>query len=81
MVILPYLDWQNLIASIFYHKSKIPCINRKVLIFYDSFLLPCIQLYKNLFSDIYFVKSLFNNNINNKINPDLIFEFRIERFL
>lgn len=75
------IDWEIVKNSIFYHKSKILCINKKVLFFYDSFLLPCIQLYKNLFNEIYFIKKPFNFADFNKINPDLVFEFRIERFL
>jgi len=34
-----------------------------------------------MFSEVYMIKSAFNNKIIEKINPDYIFEFRVERFL
>uniref|UniRef100_A0A6C0LYW2 AlgX/AlgJ SGNH hydrolase-like domain-containing protein n=1 Tax=viral metagenome TaxID=1070528 RepID=A0A6C0LYW2_9ZZZZ len=76
-----FMGWDTVSNSIFYHKSKTPSVNKKVLVFYDSFLLHCIQLYKNLFNEIYFIKSTFNFNYLKIIEPDLVFEFRIERFL
>jgi len=52
----------------------------RILIFYDSFLLQSLALYFDLF-DIYFVKDVYSNEIIKNIQPDYVFEFRIERFL
>ena len=75
------ITWDVVSNSIFYHKSSSPCINKKVVFIYDSFMLPSIGLYRNLFRETYFVKDVFDQKYINKIKPDLIFEFRIERFL
>lgn len=53
----------------------------KVLIFYDSFLLSTICLYMDLFYEVYMFKNSFNQDLIEKINPDYVFEFRVERFL
>lgn len=58
--------------------NKIPL---KVIIFYDSLLLNVLPLYFDLFNEIYFVKNQYSNDIINKIKPDYVFEFRVERFL
>ena len=52
----------------------------RILVFYDSFLLQSLALYFDLF-DIYFVKDVYSNEIIQTIQPDYVFEFRIERFL
>jgi hypothetical protein len=56
-------------------------IKKKVVIFYDSFLLSTIWLYLTMFEEVYLIKNTYNESIIDKINPDFIFEFRIERFL
>jgi hypothetical protein len=53
----------------------------KVIIFYDSFLLSILPLYLELFNEVYVIKSTYNNNLIDKIKPDYVFEFRVERFL
>ena len=53
----------------------------KVLIFYDSFLLNMIPIYIELFNEVYLIKKVYNNELIQLINPDYIFEFRVERFL
>lgn len=53
----------------------------KVLIFYDSFLLSTLSLYLNMFYEVYMAKTTFNPDLVNLVNPDYIFEFRVERFL
>jgi hypothetical protein len=58
--------------------NKIPM---KVIIFYDSFLLSVLPLYFSLFNEIYFIKNKYSDDIINLIQPDYIFEFRVERFL
>jgi hypothetical protein len=70
------VNWDIISNSIIYIYNKGP----KILIFYDSFLLQSISLYFDLF-EVYFVKSVYDNVLINKINPDYVFEFRIERFL
>ena len=75
------LDW-NIISKYILFKQNINCDNKsKVVIFYDSFLCSTLQLYMNLFYEVYFVKACFDIHIVNLINPDYIFEFRVERFL
>ena len=75
------IDWNCISNNILYYNSNEAKINKKVLVFYDSFLLSSIGLYKNIFKEIYFIKTVYNNNYINKINPDYVFEFRVERFL
>ena len=74
-----FLHW-TIISNYIIHKNLNPN-TKKVVIFYDSFLLNMLPLYLDLFDNVYFVKELFNNTILNKIKPDYVFEFRVERFL
>ena len=75
------LNWYIVSKYIIYNKNN-DCLNdKKVLIFYDSFLLSTLQLYINMFSEVYLYKSIFRTDLCEHINPDLIFEFRVERFL
>jgi len=60
------------------HNDKIPL---KIIIFYDSFLLHSLALYFTLFNDVYFIKDVYSVDKINLINPDYVFEFRVERFL
>lgn len=53
----------------------------KIIIFYDSFLLNTLSLYFDLFNEIYFIKNVYSNDLIKLINPDYVFEFRLERFL
>jgi hypothetical protein len=55
--------------------------NHKVIIFYDSFLVSTLYIYLELFYEVYMVKNVFDKDVIEKINPDFIFEFRVERFL
>jgi len=73
-------SWNTLSEYILYKKNdeKIPL---KVIIFYDSFFLSAIPLYLDLFDEIYLIKSVYNNDLINAINPNFVFEFRVERFL
>lgn len=75
------IDWECISKNILYYNSNKALINKKVLIFYDSLLLSSIGLYKNIFKEIYFIKNIYNDTYINKINPDYVFEFRVERFL
>ena len=75
------IDWDCVSKNIFYKSNTQFIIDKIIVVFYDSFLLQSLPLYKNIFKEIYFVKSNFNLFIINKINPDFIYEFRIERFL
>ena len=76
-----FIDWNVISTNILYRKTENAVINKKILIFYDSFLVSSIGLYKELFQEIYLVKNIINNEIIKKINPDFVFEFRVERFL
>lgn len=74
------LNWDSLSKHILYKKNK-DKPKYKCLIFYDSFLLSTLGLYLELFEEIYLSKSMFTKEIIDVINPDYIFEFRVERFL
>jgi hypothetical protein len=71
--------WDILSNNIIYKKN----IDKKykVLIFYDSFLINIAEVLLNMFNETYFVKNVYNEKIINDLNPDYIFEFRVERFL
>jgi hypothetical protein len=75
------IDWECISKNILYYNNDKYEINKKVLIFHDSFLLYSISLYKNMFKEIYFIKNVYDDTYINKINPDYVFEFRVERFL
>jgi hypothetical protein len=80
LVIGTLFDWHIVSRYIFYRKNKSEP-RHKVLIFYDSFLLSTLFLYLDLFDEVYMQKSTFDQNLINVINPDYVFEFRVERFL
>ena len=73
-------NWNIISEYIIYVKNtnKVPL---KIIIFYDSFLLNVLSLYFDLFNEIYFIKSVYSKHLINLINPDFVFEFRLERFL
>lgn len=74
------ISWEILSKNILYKKNKTE--NRfKVLFFYDSFLISVLNLYLELFQEVYMVKDVYDIEIIKKINPDYVFEFRVERFL
>ena len=74
------VDWNIITKNILYKKnSNKP--KRKCLIFYDSFLLSTLDLYLEMFEEVYLSKTVFYKPFIEAIQPDYIFEFRIERFL
>jgi len=75
------IEWDILSNHILYKQNENNVEKKKVLIIYDSFLLSTLWLYLTMFSEVYMIKSGYNNKIIEKINPDYIFEFRVERFL
>ena len=75
------LTWHHLSTYILYKKNTNSENKKKILIFYDSFLISTMPLYLNMFSEVYLSKSIFDQNLVNIINPDYVFEFRVERFL
>ena len=74
------VTWDIVSKYIIYIKNDHK-INLKILIFYDSFLLHALPLYFYLFNEIYFVKNHYSYDLIEKIKPDYVFEFRVERFL
>jgi hypothetical protein len=74
------VDW-NIISSHIIYKNNNYKTKNKVIIFYDSFLLSIIPLIIDLFNEVYMIKKVYDNNLINLINPDYVFEFRVERFL
>lgn len=72
--------WDIIREYIIYVKNENK-VRLKVLIFYDSYFLSNLPLFFDIFNEIYFVKSVYNNTLINLINPSIVFEFRSERFL
>ena len=78
------IDWNIVSNFIFYNRVnelQNTTQDLKVLIFYDSFLISTLPLYLNLFRETFMAKSMFDESLVHKINPDIIIEFRVERFL
>jgi hypothetical protein len=76
-----YVNWDIISKYILFVENNNIKNNTKILIFYDSFLLHSLELYFNLFRYVFFSKTVFSEEIINILNPDYIFEFRVERFL
>lgn len=75
------IGW-NLIGDFILYKKNDACKNKlKILIFYDSFLCSTLHLYVDLFYEVYSWKCTFHKELVELINPDFVFEFRVERFL
>jgi hypothetical protein len=75
------IGWNIISENILFKKNEKYKIKKKVILFYDSFLAQTVNLYKNIFEEIYLIKSFHDEKIINKIKPDLIYVFCIERFL
>lgn len=75
------LDWNIISTYILFKRNNTISLKHSVIIFYDSLLSSTLQLYMELFYEVYFIKSIYDKSIINLINPDYIFEFRVERFL
>jgi len=75
------VTWDVLSNNILFKKNKNYTLKKKVVIFYDSYLTHTLNLYKNVFEEIYLIKSIFSIELITKINPDFIIEIRAERFL
>jgi hypothetical protein len=73
------IEWERISKYILYQKN--PDKKHRVLIFYDSFLLSTLSLYLNMFNEVYMIKCTIYKDIIELIQPDYIFEFRVERFL
>lgn len=74
------VTWE-IISQFIIYKNNNKEYKIKVIIFYDSFLLSILSLYLELFNEVYMIKSSYDNDLINKIKPDYVFEFRVERFL
>ena len=74
------INWEMLSKHILYKKNS-GKLAHKCIIFYDSFLLSTLGIYLDLFEEVYLSKSVFTKEVIAVINPDYIFEFRVERFL
>lgn len=75
------VTWEVLSKNILFKKNKDYTIKKKVVIFYDSYLTHTLNLYKNIFEEVYLIKSIFKKDLINKIKPDFIIEIRAERFM
>jgi hypothetical protein len=80
-----FLHWEIISNYIIHSSANDTNKFKKILVFYDSFLLNILRLYIETFNNsgfnVYFSKTIYNNELINKINPDYVFEFRVERFL
>jgi hypothetical protein len=74
------LTWEILSNNILY-KKNITGNNLKVIFFYDSFLISLLDLYLSTFYEVYMIKEVYDKKFIDIINPDYVFEFRVERFL
>jgi hypothetical protein len=74
------IDWSLISNNILYTQNE-NGIKKKVVIFYDSFLLSTLSLYLEIFSETYMIKNVYSKYILDRLKPDLVFEFRCERFL
>lgn len=75
------VDW-NIISEYIIYTTNVNITNKKsIVIFYDSFLVGSLPLYFELFYKVWFVKSVYDIKLISLINPDFVFEFRVERFL
>lgn len=74
------LTWEILSNNILY-KKNITGNNLKVIFFYDSFLISLLDLYLSTFHEVYMIKEVYDKKFIDIINPDYVFEFRVERFL
>ena len=75
------ITWDIISNNIFYYNNPNITFKFRSVIFHDSFLLNLQRLYINTLSETYFIKDSLNIDLINKINPDYIMEFRVERFL
>ena len=79
-VIGKHMTWDIVSKYIVYRKNNFA--NKvKVLIFYDSFLTSTMHLYLAMFDEVYMIKNIYSDDTVKIINPDYVFEFRVERFL
>lgn len=74
------ISWEILSNNILYKKNNF-VDKTKILIFYDSFLIPLLELYLEMFGEVYMIKKQYDKKFIDMINPDYVFEFRVERFL
>ena len=71
----------DIISNYIIYNQNLQATPLKILIFYDSFLLSILPMYLTMFKEIYLSKSVYSNELIERIKPDYIFEFRCERFL
>jgi len=74
------IEW-NILSNYILYKVNEDALDKRVVIFYDSLLLSTMGIYITMFKEVYMIKNVYDNILINKLNPDYIFEFRIERFL
>lgn len=75
------VDWNTVSNNIIYKKNTNVTNGKKIIIFYDSFLVGSLPLYFDLFYEVWFIKDIYNKELILLINPNFVFEFRVERFL
>uniref|UniRef100_A0A6C0IB80 Uncharacterized protein n=1 Tax=viral metagenome TaxID=1070528 RepID=A0A6C0IB80_9ZZZZ len=75
------IDWNTLSKDVVLSVNEKCTNNLNVIIFYDSFLIHIIPLLMKTFKRCHFCKCTINTHLINKINPDLILNFKVERFL
>jgi hypothetical protein len=75
------VDWEIVSKFILHSKNNKVALQKKIIVFYDSFLLSSMPLWMKTFNEVYFIKNNFDPILIERIKPDYIFEFRVERFL
>lgn len=75
------VDWEIISKHIIYKKNNNVKNEKKIVIFYDSFIVGSLPLYLDIFYEVWFIKYTYNHALISLINPDFVFEFRVERFL
>jgi hypothetical protein len=74
------LSW-DIMGKYIIYKNNLNICDKKVLVFYDSFSRHIIPTILELSNNVYMCKSSFNPHVINIIQPDIILELRVERFL
>jgi hypothetical protein len=76
------MNWDHMSKYILYKNNSYKNLPKlKVVIFFGSSLISTLGLYLEMFSIVFMCKSSFSPEFVSYINPDYVFDFRIERFL
>lgn len=74
------IDW-NIVSKYILHSEQDVGIDKKILVFYDSFSLQILDRLLKISNNVYLMKSSIYYPVINIINPNIILELHVERFL